>query len=99
MLHGPQRPRVSGRGAGGSCLPTVAAAVRWNPLRKWWARTCLVAALPGHLEDPATGMWAREQLRRTTLTTAVSAIQAVCEFTSHGCISQVDIPTAVVVTV
>ena len=30
--------------------------------------------------------------------TAVSAIQAICQFTSDGWISQVDVPTAVVVT-
>jgi 3-oxoadipate enol-lactonase len=28
----------------------------------------------------------------------MSAIQAVCEFTSHGWISEVDVPTAVIVT-
>jgi len=37
-------------------------------------------------------------LSRTTLATTVSAIQAACEFTSDGWISQVDVPTAVVVT-
>ena len=38
------------------------------------------------------------QLSRTTLATAVSAIWAVCEFTSASWISQVDVPTAVVIT-
>jgi len=37
-------------------------------------------------------------MSRTTLVTAVSAIQAVCEFSSEGWIGQVDVPTAVVVT-
>jgi pimeloyl-ACP methyl ester carboxylesterase len=37
-------------------------------------------------------------LSRTTLATAVSAIRAVCDFTSAGWISQVAVPTAVVIT-
>ena len=37
-------------------------------------------------------------MRRTTLATAISAVQAVCEFTSHTWIGEVDVPTAVVVT-
>ena len=55
-------------------------------------------ALLGPVDDPATAAWARAQLRRTPLGTAISAIQAVCEFTSHSWIGQVDIPAAVVVT-
>jgi pimeloyl-ACP methyl ester carboxylesterase len=79
-------------------LPAVAAAVRWNPVLQLLGAEMIGAALLGHLEDPATGEWAHGQLRRTTLGTAVSAIQAVCEFTSHDWISQVDIPAAVIVT-
>ncbi len=79
-------------------LPAVATAVRWNPVLQLLGAEMIGAALLGHLEDPATGEWAHRQLRRTTLATAVSAIQAVCEFTSHDWISQVDIPAAVVVT-
>ena len=55
-------------------------------------------ALMGPVEDPATARLARAQLRRTSLGTAISAIQAVCEFTSHSWIGQVDVPAAVVVT-
>jgi pimeloyl-ACP methyl ester carboxylesterase len=79
-------------------LPAVAAAVRWNPVLQLLGAEVIGVALLGHLEDPATGRWVREQLRLTTLATAVSAIQAVCEFTSHDWISQVGIPAAVVVT-
>ena len=57
-----------------------------------------VMALMGPVEDPATARLARAQLRRTSLGTAISAIQAVCEFTSHSWIGQVDVPAAVVVT-
>ena len=37
-------------------------------------------ALMGPVEDPAAARRAREQLRRTSLGTAISAVQAVCEF-------------------
>jgi len=55
-------------------------------------------ALMGPVEDPVTARQARDQLRRTSLGTAISAVQAVCEFTSHTWIDQVSVPTAVLVT-
>jgi 3-oxoadipate enol-lactonase len=79
-------------------LPSAAAAIRWNPLLQPVSAELLGLALLGPVDDPATAAWARAQLRRTPLGTALSAIQAVCEFTSHSWISQVDVPTAVVVT-
>jgi 3-oxoadipate enol-lactonase len=79
-------------------LPTTAAALRWNPLLRPMTAEILGMALIGPVDDPDTARWARDQLRRTTLATAISAIQAVCEFTSHTWIGQVDIPAAVVVT-
>jgi pimeloyl-ACP methyl ester carboxylesterase len=54
--------------------------------------------LMGPVEDPAAARQAREQLRRTSLGTAISAVQAVCEFSSHSWIGQVSVPTAVIVT-
>jgi pimeloyl-ACP methyl ester carboxylesterase len=79
-------------------LPATAAAIRWNPLLQPASAEILGTALLGRIDDPATASWARAQLRRTTLATSLSAIQAVSEFTSHGWIGQVDVPTAVVVT-
>jgi pimeloyl-ACP methyl ester carboxylesterase len=79
-------------------LPAAAAAVRWNPMFQSMSAEFLGTALLGPVDDPATARWARAQLRRTTLATAISAISAVCEFSSHSWISQVDVPTAVVVT-
>jgi len=78
-------------------LPSAAAAIRWNPLLQPVSAEILGMALLGPM-DPATGTWARAQLRRTPLGTALAAVQAVCEFTSHSWISQVDVPTAVLVT-
>jgi len=80
-------------------LPAAAAAVRWNPFLMPMSAEFLGMALLGPLDDPAAARQARAQLRRTTLATALSAIQAVCEFTSHSWIGQVDVPAAVVVTV
>jgi 3-oxoadipate enol-lactonase len=79
-------------------LPTAAAAVQWNPLLQPMSAEFLGMTLLGSVDDPATARWARAQLRRTTLATAISAIRAVCEFTSHTWIGEVEIPTAVVVT-
>ena len=79
-------------------LPTAAAAIRWNPFLQPMTAELLGMALMGPVDDPATARQARAQLRRTTLGTAISAIQAVCEFTSHSWIGHVDVPAAVVVT-
>ena len=79
-------------------LPTAAAALRWNPMLQLVSAEALGMTLLGHIDDPATARWARAQLSRTTLAAAVSAVQAVCEFSSDGWISGADIPAAVVVT-
>jgi 3-oxoadipate enol-lactonase len=79
-------------------LPTMAAVTRWNPLLQPMNAEVLGMTLIGPVDDPATATWARAQLRRTALATAMSAIQAVCEFSSHSWIGQVDVPAAVVVT-
>jgi pimeloyl-ACP methyl ester carboxylesterase len=79
-------------------LPTAAAALRWNPFLQLMSAEAFGMALLGHPGDPATARWARAQLGRTSLAAAVSAVQAVCEFSSDGWISGVDVPAAVVVT-
>jgi len=79
-------------------LPTAAAAIRWNPILRRASADVLGMTLLGHVDDPATARWARAQLSRTTLVTAVSAIQAVCEFTSDRWIGEVDVPAAVLIT-
>ena len=81
-----------------SAMPAVAAALRWNPMLNLMGAEAFGTALLGRVDDPATGTWVRAQLRRTTLATVVSAMDAVCEFTSDSWISQIDVPTAVIVT-
>jgi len=79
-------------------LPTAAALVWWSPVAQLLTAEVLAPALLGPVNDPATARWARAQMSRTPLAVAVSAIQAVCEFTSDGWIGQVDVPTAIIVT-
>ena len=79
-------------------LPTAAAAIQWNPFLQPMSAEILGMALLGPIDDPAMARHARAELRRTTLATSISAIQAASGFTSHSWIGQVDVPTAVVVT-
>jgi 3-oxoadipate enol-lactonase len=79
-------------------LPSTAAAIRWNPLLQPVSAEILGLTLLGPVDDPAAAAWTRAQLRRTPLSTALSAVQAVCGFSSHTWISQINIPTAVLIT-
>ena len=79
-------------------VPAMAAALQWNPMLHLMGADFFGMALLGRIDDPATARWARAQLSRTTLATVISAMQAVCGFTSDSWISQVDVPTAVVIT-
>jgi len=79
-------------------MPTAAAALRWNPILRMVSAEVLGPALLGPIEDAEVARWARDQIGRTTLPTAVSAMEAVCEFSSVGWIGQIDVPTAVVIT-
>ena len=79
-------------------LPAAAAGLWWDPVLQLVSAEVLGSALLGPIDDPATARWARAQLRRTTLASAVSAIRAVCEFSSDRWIGQVGVPAAVVVT-
>jgi pimeloyl-ACP methyl ester carboxylesterase len=79
-------------------VPTVASALQWNPFVYLMNAEAFGTALLGRIDDPATARWARTQQSRTPLATAVSAMSAVCEFASDSWISQVAVPTAVVVT-
>jgi pimeloyl-ACP methyl ester carboxylesterase len=78
-------------------LPAAAAAIRLNPFLQPMSAEFFGMALLGPVDDPAAARLARAQLRRTTLGTAISAVQAVCEFSSHSWIGQVAVPTAVLV--
>ena len=78
--------------------PAMAAALRWNPFVQLMSAEACGMALLGRIPDPAIASWARAQLRRTALATVVSAMPAVCGFTSDSWLGQVAVPAAVVVT-
>jgi len=79
-------------------VPAMTAALQWNPMLHLMGAESFGMALLGRVDDPATARWARAQLSRTTLATTISAMRAVCGFTSDSWIRQVDVPTAVVIT-
>jgi pimeloyl-ACP methyl ester carboxylesterase len=82
----------------GSAPLTIALAMRENPLVRMLGAEIIGAVLLGDIDDPQTRRWARAQLRRTSLAAALSAVQAVCEFSSNDWIGRIDVPTAVVIT-
>ena len=77
-------------------LPLVEASIRMSPVTNGLRAEPLEVALG---EIPAERRsWVRAQLGRTSLVTALSAIQAAAAFSSHDWIGNVDVPTAVLVT-
>jgi 3-oxoadipate enol-lactonase len=78
-------------------LPALVAATCWNPLHRAVGAEYLGFSLIGDAPDRQTRDWARRQMRRTSLATALSAIQAVSDFTSHDWAVDIDVPTAVIV--
>jgi len=83
-------------------IPVTLAALRatmgWNAAARLTCAETLGAVLLGHIPNPTTRRWAREQLRRTSLINALCAVQSVYEFTSDNWIGQIPVPTAVVIT-
>jgi 3-oxoadipate enol-lactonase len=77
--------------------PAMMATTRWNPMYQAVGAQNLGSALIGGVPDPQTRHWARAQMRQTSLATALSAIQAVSDFTSHDWAAGIDVPTAVIV--
>jgi pimeloyl-ACP methyl ester carboxylesterase len=79
-------------------LATLGASVGWNPTVRLTGAETLGAVLLGYIPNAATRRWAREQLRRTSLLNALSAIESVCDFNSDAWIREVAVPAAVVIT-
>jgi 3-oxoadipate enol-lactonase len=78
-------------------LPLLAASIRMSPMTNGLTAESLEVAMgevPAELRP-----WVRAQFGRTSLVTALSAIQAVAAFSSHDWIGTVDVPTAVLVTI
>jgi 3-oxoadipate enol-lactonase len=77
--------------------PAMMATMWCNPLYHAVGAQYLGSSLIGTVPDPQTRDWAWAQMRRTSLATALSAIQAVSDFTSHDWAAGIDVPTAVIV--
>jgi pimeloyl-ACP methyl ester carboxylesterase len=79
-------------------MPGLVTAAMWMPAAQAMRADVLGAALLDTECDAAQRRWALAEMRRTSLVDALSAMQAVSEFSSHSWIGSVDVPTAVVVT-
>jgi 3-oxoadipate enol-lactonase len=82
---------------GALALPAMAATVHWSPLGRMVVAQLLSSTLMGERTDSQTRSWAVNHMRRAALTTTLSAMQAVSEFTSHDWVSEINVPTAVVI--
>jgi 3-oxoadipate enol-lactonase len=79
-------------------MPAIMSTMRWNPAAHAFTSQVLGESLLGHIEDADNRAWVRRQLNRTSLSNALSAVQAVSRFTSHEWIGELDVPAAVVIT-
>jgi 3-oxoadipate enol-lactonase len=73
-------------------------AMRFNPFLPLMGSGVLASAILGQVSDPALRSWAHQEMERTSLATTSDAFDEVARFTSHLWIGQVDVPTAVLVT-
>jgi pimeloyl-ACP methyl ester carboxylesterase len=73
-------------------------AMRLNPFLPLMGSGVLSSAILGQVNDPALRSWAHSEMERTSLATTSDAFDEVARFTSHEWIGQVDVPTAVLIT-
>jgi pimeloyl-ACP methyl ester carboxylesterase len=79
-------------------MPSLVTAAMWIPAAVAMRADLIGAALLDSECDPTQRRWALSEMRRTSLVDALSAMQAVSEFSSHSWIGSVDVPSAVVIT-
>lgn len=79
-------------------LPSTITALHLMPFAHAITAEYFGSNLLGHIPDRQSRAWARRQLSRTSLPAAMSAVQSAVEFTSHDWITEIDVPTAVVIT-
>jgi pimeloyl-ACP methyl ester carboxylesterase len=79
-------------------MPFVIGAVGWIPPMFPLGADLVGSRLLGDGLDRKVRRAAVDRMRRMPLGTALAAMQAVCGFSSHRWIGDVDVPTAVVVT-
>jgi 3-oxoadipate enol-lactonase len=79
-------------------MPGLIAAAMWMPAAVAVRADLVGSGLLQSECTPVQRRWALSEMRRTSLVTALSAMHAVAEFSSHSWIGSVDVPSAVVVT-
>jgi len=79
-------------------MPGLAAAAMWLPGAGVLGADVIGSGLLDSDCDADDRRWALAEMRRTSLGDALSAMQSVCQFSSHTWIGSVDVPSAVVVT-
>ena len=84
---------------GAFALPAVTTMMQWNPMFQSLRADVIGSSLVGDVTDSRLSAWARSQMRKSSLATALSAIQAVSDFTSHDWVTGIDVPTAVMIPV
>ncbi len=73
-------------------------AMRFNPFLPMMGSGVLASAILGQVRNPTLRSWAHREMERTSLATTSDAFDEVARFTSHQWIGDVDVPTAVVIT-
>ncbi len=79
-------------------MPAVAAAAGSMPGMDGLRADVIGGQLLGQDGNRAGRTWALDQMRRTSLLTALYAVSAVYAFDSHDWIGGIDVPTAVIIT-
>jgi 3-oxoadipate enol-lactonase len=79
-------------------MPFVVGALGWIPPVFPLSADLVGSRLLGDTLDPRVRRAALARMRRIPLVTALAAMQAVCDFSSHRWIGGVDVPSAVLVT-
>ena len=105
MASAPDLPgwAVPGLATGGTGVLAVAppalavAAHGWLPTAAGLRADLLGRYLLDTGGNPARRAWALAQMRRTPLTSALAAVSAVYQFSSHTSAGDIDVPTAVII--
>jgi pimeloyl-ACP methyl ester carboxylesterase len=95
---GTAAPGTTGLGTAGlGVLGLAAAAPGWLAAMAVLRADLLGRYLLDAGGDPARRAWALAQMRRTPLASALAAVSAVYQFTSHTWAGDIDVPTAVII--
>jgi pimeloyl-ACP methyl ester carboxylesterase len=72
--------------------------MRFNPFLPLMGSGVLASAILGQVHNSLLRSWAHSEMERTSLATTSDAFDEVARFSSHQWIGEVDVPTAVLIT-